>query len=59
MLKDKLTLEARIQHLLYDQMMLLYSDTFIDTDEQRKHFQMKKELLEEWICELREELEDE
>ncbi|HUW48153.1 MAG TPA: hypothetical protein VMW36_05380 [Patescibacteria group bacterium] len=56
-MRDKITIEARVAHILYDQMLLLYSGQFLDTDEQRVHFEMKKELLERWIYDLREELE--
>lgn len=56
-MKDKSLIEARIAHLMYDQMILLYSGGFLDTQEQRDHFEMKKGLLEKWIYDLREELE--
>ena len=53
----KEVLEARLGHLAYDQMLLTYSEKFLDTDEQRSHFELKTKLLEEWVSELTEQIQ--
>lgn len=52
----KETIKEKIEHLKYDQQLLVLCKPMLYSDEQKKHNENKIEFLENWIKELEENL---